>query len=187
MILAAVAISPSSGHLAMTCSRDEDSTLTEWDQRSGGDFVWCEPYMRFPPSANTLYLFRVHDGSYHFVQQVAQPLADVSDCAAQEQTLVRAPASAASRPSRPATGIKADFESCGARRLAINGWFVLDHDGTAAGDGHEDGLHTIEQRLSKEGCALHRELQARVLCGREAFVHHVGSQSVSTGVGSAEW
>ena len=141
-------------HLAL-CGRasghpSDDGT---WDQRLGGDFVWCEPYHRFPPSPNALYLFRVHDASHHFVQQVvAQPPADLSD-----EGFTRA------------------------RRLALNGWFVLDEEQEEPpqGDGEMQAvaadnseIHRLEARLSNEGCALYRELQARVLCGREAFVHH---------------
>ncbi|KAL1527512.1 hypothetical protein AB1Y20_008902 [Prymnesium parvum] len=41
-----------------------------WDERDGGDFVWCDPYLRFAPTANTLYLFVVRDESDHLVQPV---------------------------------------------------------------------------------------------------------------------
>ena len=30
----------------------------DWDESHGGDLVWLQPYIRFPPSFNTLYLFR---------------------------------------------------------------------------------------------------------------------------------
>jgi len=43
----------------------------EWDERSGGDLVWCSPHRRFAPSFNTLFLFPVHGASHHFVQPVA--------------------------------------------------------------------------------------------------------------------
>ena len=41
-----------------------------WDERDGGDLVWLDPYLRFPPTANTLYLFVVRDESDHLVQAV---------------------------------------------------------------------------------------------------------------------
>ena len=109
-----------------------------WDETQGGDFVWCEPYTRFPPTRNTLYLFRVHDGSYHFVQQVVAP-APREDVDA-----------AAGKP----------------RRLAVNGWYVLDEDPPGG------GTRSTEDTLSDEGFGLHRKLLARVLQGEEAsFVH----------------
>jgi len=55
-----------------------------WDERGGGDFVWCEPCARFAPSPNTLYLFRVHKGSQHFVQ----PVCELSDASTQKRLCV---------------------------------------------------------------------------------------------------
>ncbi len=73
----------------------------EWDERDGGDLVWCSPYRRFKPSANTMYLFKVSDDSMHFVQTVyARPR---------------------STTARDAIG---DGVEPDRKRLAVNGWFV---------------------------------------------------------------
>lgn len=44
----------------------------DWDDTWGGDMVWCSPYGAFAPSFNTLFLFKVSDDSFHFVNQVTE-------------------------------------------------------------------------------------------------------------------
>jgi len=68
-----------------------------WDERDGGDLVWLDPYLRFPPSENTLYLFVVRDESDHLVQAVWDH-AGTGGCSA----------------------------GSAAKRLAINGWFKVE-------------------------------------------------------------
>lgn len=134
----------------------------EWDERRGGDLVWCEPYQRFAPRHNTLYLFRVHEGSMHFVQPIAR------------NSMIDADSN-----TRSADG--------GRKRLAVNGWFVLDDYSASSG---KDG-GTLESRLDEAGHASHRKLLQTVT--RDDFVHHhhhVGGASINdaapNAVGAAE-
>jgi hypothetical protein len=124
----------------------------EWDECCGGDLVWCEPYFRFRPVHNCLYLFRVHDASMHFVQPVVA-----------EASLDRQHAGSASK------------------RLAVNGWFVLEPSAdeqearTAEPEAGVGALATLtEELLSEEGVALHRQLLGQLGRDEEAsFVHDV--------------
>jgi Rps23 Pro-64 3,4-dihydroxylase Tpa1-like proline 4-hydroxylase len=112
-----------------------EGSAHEWDERLGGDLVWCEPYHRFPPTRNALYLFRVHEGSMHFVQTVWKYGAS--------QTIPKA------------------------KRLAINGWFVL-----SDGAGKRSVSDAEEARLDEEGYTLYRQMLSRALRGDAAsFVH----------------
>ena len=94
--------------------------LTEsWDERDGGDLVWCSPYARFAPTPNTLYLFEVSDDSMHFVQPVYRRLEMSSphDASSDQNA-------GAWLEEHEGRRQKNALELDGRKRLAINGWFV---------------------------------------------------------------
>ena len=139
----------------------------EWDERCGGDFVWCEPYLRFRPSSNSLYLFRVHESSMHFVQNVW--------CETVDHMAPTEPQAPEAKPE----GVQQSAPPAQPKRLAVNGWFVLDEAQPADKEPRSlpnagaTSVGSLEERLNDEGFARHRENLARLMLGHEtSFVYH---------------
>ena len=148
-----------------------------WDERCGGDLVWCEPYSRHPPCHNALYLFRVHDASHHFVQRVTNPhLPAGVEGSCSRSTKEWSGGEEGNGGGEEVDGGGEPSELLPHKRLAVNGWFtLLPSEATAGGD---DGtVSALEARMSDEGQQRHRRVLAKFFScedkGEEAaFVHH---------------
>jgi hypothetical protein len=173
-------------HLSPPCVRETGMETGSWDETLGGDLIWLEPFHRFAPTSNTLYLFRVHRKSYHFVA----PVFNHSSRDTRESS-----GGGEGRGTSVATG---DTARC--KRLAINGWFHLSrrahtvrgpqqHRNAPRPSSASSGLEVSREAGEEvgdeaaesvddgsrwtDGYARHRELLARLLSRGEehAFVY----------------
>ena len=129
----------------------------EWNECCGGDLVWCEPYFRFPPVHNCLYLFRVHDASMHFVQPVV------------------------ASPDKKHVGSASKRLAVNGWFVIESSKSELDAEPADSGAALGAQATSAEELLAEEGMALHRQLLGQLGRGEEAsFVHESAGRKMSS-------